>query len=540
MRLCAARFGARVYNRALGRYAQINVLQNLINLSVRFVALTAKLNWFDLSVYPLKSRFVFVETHIPNVKIASEKTTGRMTGTGATPGGCVSGGTRMTKNVTALRLGVSAGAICAAVVWGSDANAGAFALREQSTTYQGMSYAGSATGDHLSGMFWNSAAAAAVDGFNTESHAALVIPDSEIDANGGAFLGLIPETKTGDIGDAAVVPASYMNYQLSERLYLGLAVNSPFGFTTKPDNDDWAGSLIAETSEVFSVNLNPTLAYKVTPEFTVGVGVQAQYIKVRLSKDGFAAIPMAFPGTPEREIEGDDIAFGATAGVTWQPTERTSIGLGFRSAMDVELDGTYKAEAVPISGGGLASTSFKSDATADFILPELVTLSLRQNITPQLAVLGTVEWTNWSRLGEVKVKDSSGDTIETLAFNYEDGWFYSVGLEYQYSPALTLRTGLAYEESPITDETRNVLLPDNDRIWLSLGATYKYSEKLSFDVAYTHIFVDDGTICRSSEGDCDGVSTELLTADTESSVDIISASVKYKISDPVAPLEPLK
>ncbi|MBX2806803.1 MAG: transporter, partial [Hyphomicrobiales bacterium] len=50
------------------------------------------------------------------------------------------------------------------------ANAGAFAVREQSAYYQGMSFAGAGTGDTLSSMYWNSAAAAAVEGFNTETH----------------------------------------------------------------------------------------------------------------------------------------------------------------------------------------------------------------------------------------------------------------------------------------------------------------------------------------------------------------------------------
>jgi long-chain fatty acid transport protein len=438
-----------------------------------------------------------------------------------------------------LRMGVAAGTLCAAFGVATDANAGAFALREQSTTFQGMSYAGSAAGVELSSMFWNSAAAAAVPGFNVESHAALVIPDSSIEATGGAFVTLGGlGTDSGDLGDPAVVPASYVNYQLSEQLFLGLATNSPFGFTTKPDNTDWAGSPNAITSSIFSVNLNPTLAYKIDPQWTVGVGVQVQYTKVGLRRGEFN------PGvvvSAKREFDGDDIGFGATAGVLFQPSASTSIGLGYRSPISLDIEGDYDREAFAIPdemGGFTPVPGVDRKGTASVTLPELVTLSARQDITDRLTVLGTIEWTNWSRLSEVSVK-SGGETLETLAFNYEDGWFYSVGLEYEYSPALTLRTGLAFEESPITDETRNVLLPDNDRIWLSVGATYQYSEKLAFDVAYTHIFVDDGKICREGPDDCSG-GDPTLTADTEASVDIISASVKYKVGGGRAPLEPLK
>lgn len=454
----------------------------------------------------------------------------------------------------ALRLGVAAGALGAVSALTEVAHAGSFAVREQSTTFQGMSFAGNAAGHHLSSMFWNSAAAASVEGFNTETHAALLIADTSIDADGGLFvtgLALPPEVggpiagreaDSGSIADAAVIPSSYTNYQLSDRLYLGLAINSPFGLVTKPDNDDWAGSPIAETSELFTLNVNPNLAYRVLPNLTVGVGLQAQYIDVRLSKDSFVN-PANVGLTPEREIEGDDIAFGATAGILWDPMPGTTLGLGFRSAMEVELEGDYKSAGFTNPNGPLVVPPIDSSAKAKFFLPEQVTFSLRQNLTPQLAVLGTVEWTNWSRLGEVDVKGSNGETLETLAFNYEDGWFYAVGLEYMYSPSLTLRTGLAFEESPITDKTRNVLLPDNDRIWLSFGATYKYSERLSFDLAYTHIFVDDGDICRAASGDCENLGPQnpiLVEGEAESSVDIISASIKYKISDPVEPLEPLK
>ena len=72
----------------------------------------------------------------------------------------------------------------------------------------------------------------------------------------------------------------YGSYQLSDRLYAGIAVNWPFGFATKPDNSSWAGAPIALTSQVRTLDFNPTLAYKITPELSIGVGTQAEYMRV--------------------------------------------------------------------------------------------------------------------------------------------------------------------------------------------------------------------------------------------------------------------
>ena len=184
---------------------------------------------------------------------------------------------------TVALLSVSAAAI-------TSAHAGAFAVREQSAYFQGMSFAGSAAGDELSSMFWNSAAAAAVPGMNSESSISLVIPQSEITATDGLLLNPFvnpgADTHSGNIGDPTAVPASYANYQLNDRLFFGLATNSQYGFKTKPDHLDFAGTPIARTSDIFSINFNPNVAYKLTPELTIGVGAQIMYAKVRLGSDG--------------------------------------------------------------------------------------------------------------------------------------------------------------------------------------------------------------------------------------------------------------
>ncbi len=412
-----------------------------------------------------------------------------------------------------LKLGVSAAALLAVGVASvTSAQAGAFAIREQSAYYQGMSFAGAGTGDTLSSMYWNSAAAASAPGFNTESHASIILPDTEITATGGALLGL--GAKSGDLADPALVPASYANYQINDQLFVGLAMNSGFGLVTKPDNF-WAGSPIAITSDVFSINVNPTVAYKITPELTVGAGVQIEYINIRLNNTA-------------REAELDDIGFGVTAGVTWAPVQGTTLGVGYRSSVSFDLEGKFNPFAVPGT----------FPATANLDLPDMVTVGLRQKISDRIDLLAGFEWTNWSRVGTIPVEG----TPETLRLNYDDGYFYSIGVEYAYSPFTTLRAGLAYEESPISDLERNVLLPDNDRIWLSIGATHQLTEKITIDVGYTHIFVDDASICRqgADASPCLVDAPNLIEAKSESSVDIISASFKYKWGGSEPSLEPLK
>src|SRR5215212_6519720 len=109
-----------------------------------------------------------------------------------------------------MKYGASLAAlVCAVAALGTEAQAGAFAVREQSAYFQGMSFAGAAAGQELSSMFWNSAAAAAAPGMNSETHVSLVIPHTEVEATGGALLGnpFASDTNSGQIGDPTPVPA---------------------------------------------------------------------------------------------------------------------------------------------------------------------------------------------------------------------------------------------------------------------------------------------------------------------------------------------
>jgi long-chain fatty acid transport protein len=315
---------------------------------------------------------------------------------------------------------------------------------------------------------------------------------------------------------------------------------------------NYAGSAVAVTSKVFSLDLNPTLAYKLTPDITIGVGAQVEYFKIRLNKSAsLGLIPGFPPASAARSYDADDWGFGATAGIIWTPTRTTTIGLGYRSAVSVDPSGSYIRGAQINAATRGITPGVATTATGAIDLPDEVTLSLRQMVSPRLALLGTVEWTNWSRVGNVTAKGAGcGPTgaCETLNLNYKDGWLFSGGLEYAWSPSLTLRTGVGYEISPIDSSTRNILLPDSDRIHVSVGASYKYSDRITLDIGYSHLFMEDNARFCTAAPNALAPTTHcvsptqltLLSGTADASIDILSFGLKYNISGPVTPLEPYK
>ncbi len=417
---------------------------------------------------------------------------------------------------TVLLTCMGAGALLAAT---AAANAGGFAVREQSAWGQGTSYAGVAAGGDLSAMFWNPATMTQAPGIQSELSLSGILPYSSNSVGvGTAVPGL---GGTGNIADSALVPSGYFSYQLNRDMWLGLSVNSPFGLSVNFPITWAGGAYAAGSSYLKTYNATPSFAYKLSDLISVGVGVQIQYAKADLSH---CAVAPCGIGAPLAELSGHDWGYGFTAGVTVTPTPTTTLGIGYRSGINQKIDG-----AALVTPPGL---SFPASTTIN--LPDTVSVGLRQKLTSQWTGLATVEWANWSRIGTSIVP--AGPFSTTIPFQYKDGWLFSLGAEYAWDPMLTLRTGIGYEKSPITDDVRIPLLSDNDRFWASVGATYKVSSKLSFDFAYSHLFVKSTPINVVAGNPSFTGSPYVGTVDSR--IDIVSVALKYRWDDPVP--EPVK
>jgi long-chain fatty acid transport protein len=418
---------------------------------------------------------------------------------------------------------LACGGVGALIAATADANAGGFAVREQSAWGQGSSYAGVAAGGALSSMFWNPATMTQVPGIQSEVVATAILPSSTNSPTGGTLFGVLPGT--GNIADNALVPSSYFSYQLNPNLWLGLSVNAPFGLSVSFPSA-WAGrDYGAGDSHLRTYNATPTVAYRFNDWISVGVGIQFQYADAALSRGVSGAGLTEFSS-----LSGTGWGYGFTAGVTLTPMPGSTIGIGYRSAINQKIEGNATTGPITLPGTGPINTTLN--------LPDVVSVGLRQRVGPQWTLLGTIEWTNWSRIGTSNVTGPTGATVGTLPFQYEDGWFFSVGAEYMWNERLTVRAGAGYEKSPITDQVRIPLLPDNDRYWLSLGGTYKLTPKLSFDLAYSHLFVKDTSVnitAASGNPWFNPANPIAYTGSVDSHIDIISVGLTYRWDNPAPP-----
>jgi len=390
------------------------------------------------------------------------------------------------------------------------ANAGGFAIREQSAEFQGSSFAGAAAGGMgLSSMFWNPATIPNNKGWKKEINGSLVIPYSKATDErtaGGIPANLIGYSESsGNIGKLAFVPATYDSYQVNEMFWLGLAVNSPFGMMTK-NGANSLGALYGYKSKIFTFNINPMVGVKLNDMISIGVGLQVNYMKGNLTT--------ASLGTITSKIKGDDWGVGFTAGITFTPTDTTTIGIGYRSRVKHKLKGKFHFRHPRLG-------MLVNPATVEHTLPDMLTISLRQRIGEKFTLLGSVEWTNWSLFKNFDI-ESTPVNPGPEAYNWKDSWLFAVGGEYQYSDALTLRAGYAYEDSPVPDSTRGVRVPDNDRHWLSVGLSYVASDWLTMHAGYSHLFIRKGKVSIPAGTPPD--TRPGLRATYKNHVDIVSVS----------------
>ena len=437
------------------------------------------------------------------------------------------------------------------------AHASGFALIEMNASGQGNAYAGAAAHtNNASTVYFNPAGMMNLEGEQLSVVAHVIDPSSDFNNDGSSMspaLGPFGGPLTGDDddgGDTAIIPNFYWVKPLDDKTSFGIGVNTPFGLKTEYD-DDWVGRYHGILSDLKTLNFNPSLGYRVNDRFSIGGGLNLMLADVDLtSAIDFGTICLGSPaaalcaasGATPQEADGkadldgdnfDDLGYGFNVGFSYMFSKQTTIGVAYRSEVDINIEGDadFKIPDNAVVQGviGASPLFVDTDLKADVTLPANFSVSLAHQVG-QFTWLGDATWTGWSSFDELRIEyDNPAQPDSVTTEDWNDTIRYSVGLDYQYSDSLVLRTGVAYDESPIPSAKRRTpRLPGEDRTWVSLGLTYLASSAISVDVGYSHLFIDDAKIDNTLESEVDALNST-LTGEYDGEVDIFSAQLNWNI-----------
>ncbi|HHF3258096.1 outer membrane protein transport protein [Vibrio diabolicus] len=418
------------------------------------------------------------------------------------------------------------------------ANAAGFQLAEYSATGLGRAYAGEAAmADNASAQWRNPAMLTYLEGTQVSVGAIYVNPNIDIEGDVN-FHGSTSSASSDDFAHDAIIPNFYLSHQYNEKFAIGLAFGTNYGMETDLGKG-FGASHFGNEASVTTMEANLNAAYKVNESISVGGGIR--YI---IGEGSFGAAapknnvvgqhpvtgdPISVPqGTALKYMEGDDTAWGWQVGTAWQINENNRIGFAYKSEVELKLEG--HAEGLGF-GFGTKLSQLRDNGYMYLNLPATAELASFHQVTDQLALHASFNWTDWSSFEKLEARLDTAGTHMVKVENWEDNYRFAVGATYQLDPKIALRTGIAYDTSAVSDKNRTITIPETDRTWLSIGATYDWTKDFSLDAGFTYIFAKDAPIVESRGYKSDDAAEQVggqFVGETTGNVWLIGVQANYR------------
>lgn len=311
-------------------------------------------------------------------------------------------------------------------------------------------------------------------------------------------------TKYGSASQRNVVPGAfvpnlYFVTPVNDKFALGAGMNVNFGLKSEYD-DSYDAGIFGGKTDLTAINLNLSGAYRVTEGLSLGLGVNAVYANAQVERNAgiikdtvndnqitdalltqqepLKSLNKRLSSKDKSVVSLQDRAawgFGWNAGVMYQFNEANRIGLAYHSKVDID----FTDRTATSLGAGK-----KGDLT--LTLPDYLELSGFHQLTDKLAVHYSYKYTHWSRLTRLYASSENGKKAFDKELQYSNNSRVALGASYNLYEKLTLRAGIAYDQAASRHQ-RSAAIPDTDRTWYSLGATYKFTPNLSVDLGYAYL-----------------------------------------------------
>jgi len=312
-----------------------------------------------------------------------------------------------------------------------------------------------------------------------------------------------------------IPPNAYVTHQINDKVWAGIGVFSRYGLGVDYP-DAWNGRYDVREITIQSLDINPSVAYKVTDDLSLAVGLRAEWFDLDLK----SAIPTGTPFVDpdlDFEMKGDSWGIGYNLGAFYKVSESVNLGLSYDSEIKQDIDGTYTTSHPLLSGG---------NGSGDITTPGIIRLGTSVQATEQLKVNAGVVYTMWSSYDELGINFSpallGSETESVTRKNWHDTFRWQLGAEYALTEEWDLRAGFIHDRSPMPDDTVDYLVPASNRNILSIGAGYE-KNNIFVDASYSYLMISDRDISGRAD---DGV---LPGEFSEGDAHMIGLSVGYRM-----------
>lgn len=335
--------------------------------------------------------------------------------------------------------------------------------------------------DDFSAVFYNPAGLSQMEAPSLSVFGSFILPKGSYQFD---LLGIDTET------NSRVYPTGALGYfkPLSDKVTVGVLAYMPCGAGA-----DWNGNdllLLSEgvpftwESQVGVMTVAPSISYKMSEMFSIGLSLNMNYGMLKVSKPGI--------GQYNEDLSG--MAFNATIGALFKPSDKFSIGVSFKTPYKVKLKGDATMSSIDLFG--LPNTS-EMEREATF--PLWLAAGIAVKPTDNLTITADVHFTNWEKLDTIPATLDDvlwqlvlGNALD-LDLRWEDTVQLRFGAEYKFSEAFALRAGFYTDPGPSPLATQNFLLPSIDYNVATLGFSFN-TGKINVDFALEYLMGDERVV----------------------------------------------
>ncbi len=376
-----------------------------------------------------------------------------------------------------IALGVS-------LITGQSLAAG-FQLNSQSATGMGRAFAGDAViADNASVLARNPAAMAMFD--QKALSLGLVYADLDVTIKDVSY-GPIDYGSEADAADSKIIPNIYYIQPLSNDVAIGVAAFSNFGTGTDIGELNNSGAPVTPVdlfgnTEVVTSTVNLSMSYRINQQFSIGAGVDLIYGEGTLSRKG-EIIGGSNVQSNLVDVEADGWAIGGIIGATYEINDKNRLGISYRVSPSFKANGKVEYQG-------------QSYDDIHIPLPDIFQVAGYHELNHKWAVHYTAQHTNWSDFDHITVTGSQPEQT-VKSYQWKNSWLFSLGATYRVNQDWAVRAGYLHDQG-VVDELSSLSIPDSDRNWYTVGASYYINKQSSIDFGLGFVRGEDVEVRENS------------------------------------------